>query len=207
MLPALLFLILDKKYAGVLIALAATVFAYVLPFVPFILTNGFVGLLNDQMFMLRFMFVMHASTNLDSITFFNRVVMFLNLSTGAPSSTVFPIVISGPNFFLTLDYAVNPIIALLTLPVFILQARKYLVDRVRIRGLLLLVSGSLLVWQLLLAESFEPWFWAPINVLTCIFAVDYFVDFQTHGARKWVSYGLMTSVAVWPLLVILSMHL
>lgn len=207
-LPVLLFLVLDKKYAGVLLALAASAFAYVLPFIPFALMNGFSGFLNDQMFMLRFMFAMHASMRLDAITIFDRAVMFLNLSSGAPpSSTLFPIVARAPNLFLTLDYAVNPIIAILTLPMFILQTRKYLNDRVRFRGLLLLVAASLLTWQLLLAEPFETWFWAPVNVLTCIFAVDYFVDFQTHGIRKWVSYGLLTSVAVWPLLVIISMSL
>ena len=208
LLPVLLFLILDKKYAGVLLALAASSFAYLLPFVPFIMMNGFSGFLNDQMFMLRFMFAMHASTRVDAIAFFNRAAMFLNLSSGAPaSSSLFPIVARAPNLFLTLDYAVNPVIAILTLPMFVLQTRKYLDDRVRFRGLLLLVAMSLLGWQLVLAEPFETWFWAPINVLTCIFAVDYFVDFQTHGIRKWATYGLMTGVAAWPLLVILSMSL
>ena len=206
--PALLFLILGKKYAGVLLALAASTFAYLLPFVPFILMNGFSGFLNDQMFMLRFMFAMHASMRLDAITIFDRAAMFLNLSSGAPpSSTLLPIVARAPNFFLTLDYGVNPVIAVLTLPMFFLQTRKYLDDRVRFRGLLLLVTASLLAWQLLLAEPFEAWFWAPINVLTCIFAVDYFVDFQKPGIRKWVSYGLMTCVAAWPLLVIMLMSL
>jgi hypothetical protein len=138
--------------------------------------------------------------------FFNRAAMFLNLSSGAPpSSSLFPIVVRAPNLFLTLDYAVNPVIAVLTLPMFVLQTRKYLDDRVRFRGLLLLVVVSLLGWQMLLAEPFETWFWAPINVLTCIFAVDCLVDFHTRGIRKWVSYGLMTAVAAWPLLVIMSM--
>ena len=207
-LPALVFLILKKKYAGVLLAIAASSFAYLLPFVPFILTNGFSGFLSDQMFMLRFMFAMHASFGTGAATFFNRAVMFLDLSSGTPSlSTLFPIVARVPNFFITLDFTVNPVIAVLTFPVFILQVRKYLGDRFRFRGFLLLVAASLLIWQLLLAEPFEPWFWAPINVLTCIFAVDYLTDFQTHGIRKWVSYGLMTCVASWPLLVTLSMSL
>ena len=207
-LPALLFLILDEKYAGVMLAFAASVFGYLLPFVPFILMNGFSGFLNDQMFMLRFMFAMHASTRVDAITFFNRAAMFLDLSSGAPPSSVFfPIVARAPSLFLTLDYAVNPVIAVLTLPMFILQTRKYLDDRVRFRGLLLLVAASLLAWQLLLAEPFETWFWAPINVLTCIFAVDYFVDFKAHGIRRWATYGLMAGVAAWPLLVILSISI
>jgi 4-amino-4-deoxy-L-arabinose transferase-like glycosyltransferase len=207
-LPVLLFLILRKKYAGVMLALAASSFAYLLPFVPFIMVNGFSGLLNDQMFMLRFMFAMHASTSADAVTFFNRAAMFLILSSGAPpSSSLFPIVARAPNLFLTLNYAVNPVIAILTLPMFVLQTRKYLDDRVRFRGLLLLVAVSLLGWQMLLAEPFETWFWAPINVLTCIFAVDYFVDFQTHGIRRWATYGLMAGVAAWPLLVILSISI
>ncbi len=207
-LPTLLFLILEKKYSGVLLALAASALAYVIPFVQFILMNGFSGLLNDQMFMLRFMFGMHASMRPDAITFFNRAAMFLDLSRGGPtSSSFFPIVARTSNFFVTLDYAVNPVIAVLTLPLFILQLRRYLDDRVCFRGLLLLVAASLLAWQLLLVEPFETWFYAPINVLTCIFAVDYFADFRARGIRRWVGYGLLTCVAAWPLLVIMSTSL
>ena len=198
-LPVLLFIIIDRERWQSLFYLGGMIIAYVLPYAGLIAAKGFTNLLELQLWMSQFMFSMHGTNAVSVLTFINRAFPFLYLSNYDP---LHPLAITPPGAtYFSMVQGVNAIIASLIFPSYLLEIRKYVSDRSRVRLALLLVASSLLLYQMLTINPSESWLYGPIMTITCVFTADLLNDLKDNGSWRKLSYLYLIAVALWPVFV------
>lgn len=204
LIPALLFIILQRHYLGAGVMLTVAVTAYTVAYLPLIARQGLPAYLGLQLQMFSYMLSQHGATY-GILPVVNRLIgPFIFISSNAPLYRLWQSHLFG-NYFISLDEGVNPFISYLTFPVLYFQIRKSRSNNpTRVRAQLLLAMGFFFAWYVLFADPVATWHYAPIDALAAILATDLLREPNRYDfLRRLLFYAYLGALALWPLLATL----
>lgn len=171
LLAGVIWLLRTKRLRPVAIILTLALAAYLMTYVPFIITRGFGDFVSLQFWMLTYMAQKQIGT-FGLITALNRVVgPYFFISRFNPLYD--PFIRFGP-YFVSVNNSADPLTALLPYPVLYLQLRR--LTKSSMMQLILLTNGFFIVFHLVALDPFESWLFAPVTALTSIIAGSLMVE-------------------------------
>jgi hypothetical protein len=201
LIPAVILLVYERRYVFAAVILATAFLAYLIPYLPYISTQGFGAFIQLQIWMGQFLYGAHGDISGKQRILVNLIAPFLfHTTTFAPVVGWYYEWLHPEGFhflgigFISHSTEITPFIFVLLIPALYFGIKRCRVDRDRTRMLLLLTIISLLVFEIVGADYISQWYFAPIISILAISASD---PLRMRG--KIFVMGYVALVAIWPL--------